>query len=51
MGTKTLADIVRQTGLPKSTAYRRVKKLVKLGYVEEIREEGKIRYEIKKNQD
>ncbi|WP_338599030.1 helix-turn-helix domain-containing protein [Sulfolobus tengchongensis] len=47
MGTNTLADIVRQTGLPKSTAYRRVKKLVKLGYIEEIREEGKVRYIIK----
>ncbi len=48
MGTNTLADIIRQTGLPKSTAYRRVKKLVKLGYIEEIREEGKIRYILKK---
>ncbi|QGA55281.1 helix-turn-helix domain-containing protein [Sulfolobus sp. E5-1-F] len=47
MGTNTLAEIVRQTGLPKSTAYRRVKKLVKLGYIEEIREEGKIRYVVK----
>ncbi|WP_048054282.1 helix-turn-helix transcriptional regulator [Saccharolobus solfataricus] len=47
MGTNTLADIVRQTGLPKSTAYRRVKKLVKLGYIEEIREEGKIRYVVR----
>ncbi|AOL17727.1 transcriptional regulator [Sulfolobus sp. A20] len=48
MGTNTLADIIRQTGLPKSTAYRRVKKLVKLGYIEEVREEGKIRYVLKK---
>ncbi|XDF43412.1 helix-turn-helix transcriptional regulator [Saccharolobus solfataricus] len=46
-GTNTLSDIVKQTGLPKSTAYRRVKKLVKLGYVEEIREEGKVRYVVK----
>ncbi len=51
MGTSTLADIVRQTGLPKSTAYRRVKKLVKLGYIEEIREEGKVRYVVKKKED
>ncbi|BCU68163.1 transcriptional regulator [Sulfolobales archaeon HS-7] len=45
-GSKTLADVVRSTGLPKSTAYRRIKKLVKLGYVKEVRENGKIWYEV-----
>lgn len=44
-GNKTLSDIVRATGLPKTTAYRRVKKLVKLGLVREIREKGRVVYE------
>ncbi|BFH72965.1 hypothetical protein SJAV_09090 [Sulfurisphaera javensis] len=47
-GSITLAEIIRKTGLPKATAYRRVKKLVKLGYVEEIREGGKVKYALKK---
>jgi uncharacterized membrane protein len=44
-GNRTLSDIVRATGLPKTTAYRRVKKLVKLGLVREVREKGKVVYE------
>ncbi|MCY0860557.1 MAG: helix-turn-helix domain-containing protein [Sulfolobaceae archaeon] len=48
MGTDTLAEIIRLTGLPKSTAYRRLKRLVKLGYIEEVREKGKVRYVLKK---
>jgi len=44
-GNKTLSDIVRATGLPKTTAYRRVKKLVKLGLVREVREKGRVVYE------
>ncbi|QGR18427.1 helix-turn-helix domain-containing protein [Sulfurisphaera ohwakuensis] len=47
-GSSTLAEIIRKTNLPKATAYRRLKKLVKLGYVEEVRERGKIRYVLKK---
>ncbi|MEM4955688.1 MAG: hypothetical protein QXN28_03335 [Metallosphaera sp.] len=33
--------------LPRTTVYRRVKKLVTLGLVEEIRERGKVKYVIK----
>jgi len=44
-GNKTLSDIARATGLPKTTAYRRVKKLVKLGLVREVREKGRVVYE------
>jgi len=44
-GNRMLSDIVRATGLPKTTAYRRVKKLVKLGLVREVREKGKVVYE------
>ena len=47
-GAKTLSEIINKTGLPKATAYRRVKKLVNLGYVEEIRERGKVYYKLKK---
>ncbi|MCY0860942.1 MAG: winged helix-turn-helix domain-containing protein [Metallosphaera prunae] len=45
-GARTLSDAVRDTGLPKSTVYRRIKKLVKLGYLVERREGGKIWYEV-----
>jgi uncharacterized membrane protein len=45
-GANSLADIVKVTGLPKTTAYRRVKKLVRLGLVKEVREKGKVRYEV-----
>ncbi|EZQ10574.1 TrmB family transcriptional regulator [Candidatus Acidianus copahuensis] len=43
-GASTLQEVIKITKLPKSTAYRRVKKLVKLGYVIEAREEGKVKY-------
>ena len=46
-GAKTLSEIINKTGLPKATAYRRVKKLVGLGYVEEVRERGKVYYKFK----
>ncbi|WP_252897076.1 helix-turn-helix domain-containing protein [Metallosphaera hakonensis] len=42
---------MRVTGLPKSTVYRRIKKLVKMGYLLEKRERGKIWYEVANNQD
>ena len=48
-GADTLAKISKMTNLPRTTAYRRVKKLVNLGYVEEIREKNKIRYVVNKN--
>jgi uncharacterized membrane protein len=48
-GADTLAKISKITGLPRTTAYRRVKKLISLGYVEEIRERNKIRYVANKN--
>lgn len=43
-GARTLSEAVKYTGLPKSTVYRRIKKLVKLGYLEERRERGSIWY-------
>ena len=49
-GAKTLSEIINKTGLPKATAYRRVKKLINLGYVEEMRERGKVYYKFKKDE-
>lgn len=43
-GASTLSEIMKATNLPKTTTYRRVKKLVSLGYVQEIRKNGKIYY-------
>jgi uncharacterized membrane protein len=48
-GTSTLSELVKQTNLPKTTVYRRVKRLVAMGYVEEVREKGKVRYVLKKD--
>ena len=45
-GANTLSEIVRATGLPKTTVYRRVKRLVKEGYLVERREGGKVWYEV-----
>ena len=45
-GANTLSEIVRTTGLPKTTVYRRVKRLVKEGYLVERREGGKVWYEV-----
>lgn len=49
-GATTLSDIIAKSGLPKATAYRRVKKLVGLGYIEEIRDKGKVYYKLKDNE-
>ncbi|MCI2413899.1 MAG: helix-turn-helix domain-containing protein [Candidatus Aramenus sp.] len=43
-GNYTLSDIMKFTKLPKTTTYRRVKKLVSLGYVEEVKKEGRTFY-------
>ncbi len=43
-GNYTLSDIMKFTKLPKTTAYRRVKKLISLGYVEEVKKEGRTFY-------
>ncbi|MQL56236.1 helix-turn-helix transcriptional regulator [Acidianus ambivalens] len=48
-GTSTLSELVKQTNLPKTTVYRRLKRLVAMGYVEEVREKGKVRYVLKKD--
>ncbi|BFH72771.1 winged helix-turn-helix transcriptional regulator [Sulfurisphaera javensis] len=49
-GADSIAKISRMTGLSRATVYRRVKKLVSLGYVKKIREGNKIRYEENKKE-
>lgn len=46
-GADNLTKIAELSSLPRTTVYRRVKKLVSLGIINEIRENGKVRYEIK----
>ena len=41
-GYKTLTEISSYTKLPKSTTYRRLKKLTELGYLTNYREYGKV---------
>ncbi|BCU70941.1 helix-turn-helix domain-containing protein [Stygiolobus caldivivus] len=44
-GYKTLTEISTFTGLPKSTTYRRLRKLTALGYLNEDRGYGKVFYQ------
>lgn len=50
-GADTLAKISKITGLPRTTAYRRVKRLINLGYVKEVREGNRIKYIVNKNEN
>ncbi|QIW25152.1 transcriptional regulator [Sulfolobus sp. S-194] len=49
-GADSIAKISKLTGLSRATVYRRVKRLINLGYVKEIREGNKIRYEENKKE-
>ncbi|BCS92742.1 helix-turn-helix transcriptional regulator [Metallosphaera javensis (ex Sakai et al. 2022)] len=46
-GADNLSKISELSLLPRTTVYRRVKKLVSLGLIEEIREKGKVKYVVK----
>lgn len=46
-GADNLTKISDITQLPRTTVYRRVKRLKSLGYLEEIREKGKVKYLVK----
>ncbi|MBW9140128.1 MAG: winged helix-turn-helix domain-containing protein [Candidatus Aramenus sp.] len=43
-GAKTLNEIMKYTGLPKSTAYKALKRLLKEGKVEKVVNGGNVRY-------
>jgi len=45
-GYKTLSEISNFTGIPKTTTYRRLKKLTSLGYLQETREYGRVYYDL-----
>lgn len=45
-GYKTLTEISDFTGIPKSTTYRRLKKLTSLGYLQGTREYGRVYYDL-----
>ena len=47
LGEATAADIVRETGLPKTPVYRRLRRLEELGYVESRRVAGTVRYRVR----
>lgn len=49
-GADSIAKISKVTGLSRATVYRRVKKLVSLGYIKEVREGNKVRYEENKKE-
>lgn len=46
-GARNLSEVIKYTGLPKSTAYRAVQKLVKEGYITIKRENGENVYLLK----
>ncbi|MCI2415152.1 MAG: winged helix-turn-helix domain-containing protein [Candidatus Aramenus sp.] len=43
-GAKTLNEIMKYTGLPKSTAYKALRRLVKEGKIERVGNGGNVRY-------
>ena len=45
-GYKTLTEISNFTGIPKTTTYRRLKKLTSLGYLQETKEYGRVYYDL-----
>ena len=47
-GPKTAADLMRETGIPKTPLYRRLRRLVEEGLVEAYEEEGVRRYRLAK---
>lgn len=48
-GAFTLSDITRVTNLPKTTVYRRLNRLEKLGYIRAIREGNKVKFTLNEN--
>ncbi|WP_236752369.1 helix-turn-helix domain-containing protein [Acidianus sp. HS-5] len=48
-GAKNLSEVVKVTGLPKSTAYRAVQKLMKEGYIALRKENGEYVYSVKED--
>lgn len=46
-GPKTATEIMRETGIPKTPLYRRLKKLAEAGYIEAADERGVRRYKLK----
>lgn len=46
-GNYNLTKIAELTGIPRTTVYRRIRRLIKLGYLVEERKDGKVRYVVK----
>lgn len=46
-GPKTPQELIRATDMSKATFYRRIKRLIDLGYIEQIKKEGKVFYRLK----
>jgi Sugar-specific transcriptional regulator TrmB. len=49
-GADSLSKISELSLLPRTTVYRRVKRLVNMGIVQEIRERGKVKYVVRDNE-
>ncbi len=46
-GPKTPQELIAATDMSKATFYRRVKRLVSMGYVEQVKREGRVYYRLK----
>jgi uncharacterized membrane protein len=46
-GPKTPQELLKELDMSKATFYRRVKRLISLGYIEQVRRDGKVYYRLK----
>ena len=46
-GPKTPQELLRELDMSKATFYRRVKRLISLGYIEQIKKDGKVYYRLR----
>lgn len=48
-GPMTPQELVKVADMSKATFYRRIKRLMSMGYIEQVKKEGKVYYRIKRN--
>jgi len=48
-GPKTPQELIKVTDMSKATFYRRIKRLIELGYVEQVKKEGRVFYKLRED--
>lgn len=47
-GEMSASDLLKLTGIPKASFYRRIRRLITLGYIEQVKKKGRTIYRLKK---